>query len=295
MNLTSVLDELGIKYCTAGQHHHVREGWIGTSCCWCPPPINGKGLYRLGIQVATGRCNCWVCGHHSLESALVALAKTTYRNIRSLLKNISLQKFHLRDGKSSGTLVIPKHVELLGPAHRDYLAERGFNPDKIEKLWGVGGIGLSNRLAWRLFIPVNTNGETVSWTTRSIGRNNPRRYVNASPNEEKVPIKNTLYGIDLVRNNIVITEGPTDVWRIGPGAVATFGLIVSPMQIKQISQFPYRTICFDNEPAAQKRATWLCETLSTYPGKTHNAVLDSEDPGSASVREIRRLREAVLD
>jgi DNA primase len=193
-----------------------------------------------------------------------------------------------------GQLVIPKRVRPLQEPHKRYLRARNFSPAEIEEVWSVKGIGIDTQLAWRLWIPIIQNRETVSWTTRTIDPDNEMRYISASPKEEAVPHKEVLYGEDYCRSAIIITEGPTDVWRIGKGAVATFGLGFEPAQVKRMLQYPVRVVCFDNSKEAQKRAKKLAGTLSLYKGETYVVNLSADDAGSASPEEIKELRSRFL-
>jgi len=63
--------------------------------------------------------------------------------------------------------------------------------------------------------PSDYKGRIVSWTTRSIS-NQGKRYINASEREESVSMKTLLYNEDYARHCVIVTEGPGDVWRIGP-------------------------------------------------------------------------------
>lgn len=66
-------------------------------------------------------------------------------------------------------------------------------------------------------------------------------------------------------------------------------------QVKKMAAYPSRVVCFDSEPRAQDRARELCEALSIHPGRTVRIEIDSPDPGSASKKEVARLRRAFLD
>lgn len=294
MNIADVLSELNIPYCQPGGHHHVRDGWLGLDCPYCTPSYDGKGKWKLGIEISTGRVNCWSCGRKSLVQVIAEVGRVQYRVAKSLLDGVKLDRFAPVSIKSSGTLNKPKGVGPMIECHRAYLRERQLNPDHIEKLFHVQGIGLASQLKWRLFIPIMLNGEEVSWTTRSIG-SGTMRYISASPDQERLHFKDSLYGIDLVRTTLVIVEGPVDAWNVGPGAAATYGLNTTPSQVSIMARFPHRVVCFDNSTGAQRQAAKLCDTLSMFPGRTTNIQLDAEDPGSASKKEIRLLREAVLD
>ncbi len=105
--------------------------------------------------------------------------------------------------------------------------------------------------------------------------------------------KDLLYGADFASHTIIVVEGPTDVWRIGPGAVGVMGLQYSQKQVALIADYPTRFICFDDEPSAQRRAFKLASELREFPGQTSILAVTSSDPGSASDEQISELRELV--
>jgi len=110
-----------------------------------------------------------------------------------------------------------------------------------------------------------------------------------------VALKSVLYGVDYIRHAAVVVEGPADAWRVGPGAVATFGVVVTPDQLARLARFPVRVVCFDSDPPGRARAAKLVSALAPFPGKTYDVVLDAEDPGSATPKEIKKLRALFLD
>lgn len=193
-----------------------------------------------------------------------------------------------------GRYTAPKGVKGLLAAHREYLALRGFNAAEIERVWKVQGIGLARRLCWRLFIPVLINNQPVSWQTRSISQYAAVPYINAKPEEEKLPIKSVLYGEDYVGDKIVVHEGALDVWATGPGAVATLGVGFTMWQVIRLSRYPKRYIAFDNEPTAQKRAEQLADHLRIFDGKTYIVQIDAKDMAAAPQAERLRLRKMVF-
>ena len=162
-------------------------------------------------------------------------------------------------------------------------------------LWELGGIGPARELKWRIFAPVfDLQGREITWTTRAIG-NDAKRYISAPVEKEEVNIKATLYGQHLARHSIIITEGPVDAWAIGPGAVATCGVGYTQTQAQLAAAYPNRAVCFDAEPAAQRRAEELCQLLAGMPGRTVNIELETgDDPASADPAEIMEIRQEFL-
>jgi hypothetical protein len=48
-----------------------------------------------------------------------------------------------------------------------------------------------------------------------------------------------------------------------------------------MARFPLRVVCFDNQPAAQRRAYHLCSSLSAFGGRTINIQFEAKDPAEA--------------
>lgn len=292
MKISEIISQYNIP--TAPEHHHhSREGWIQIDCPWC---TKNARRWRLGIPEQGWICNCWSCGVHTLIDTLVEITNESYVGIKRLVDTLD---FHpSRKGRREelkGNLILPSGLGPLLTQHKNYLKERGFNPNKLEKLWKLQGIGLAENLAWRIFIPITYKGEVVSWSTRAIVDDVDRRYINAKSSQEKFSLKKVLYGGDLARHCIIVVEGPADAWRIGPGAVATLGVGYTKAQLLKISKYPVRVIAFDSEPDAQKRASELCNALSVFPGNTKNLVVSSKDPGEISEKEVKLLRRSFLE
>lgn len=293
MTIPDILERYGIDHRKAGEHHHVRHGWVGVDCPRCSP---GSGRFKLGVNLERNFANCWSCGGVRLGDALSELTGRPITEVLELLGRAGrLRSQALPVPTARGRLMVPKGVAPMQNVHRKYLASRGFDPPEIERLWGVQGIGLASRLAWRLFLPIVHQGKTVSWTTRAIGKSG-RRYMSASPAEETINHKTLLYGEDYCRRVIIVCEGPVDAWRIGPGTVATFGLTVSLSQVRRIAEYPVRVIAFDDEPEAQRRAKGLATMLNGIPGETHVVQVESGmDWGEADREEVIELRGKYLD
>lgn len=290
MNFKEILQEYNVPIGSAS-HYHVREGWIQFDCPYCS--LDTQGWY-MGYSIEGNFLNCWRCGKHPLVNTVALLTKLSYNEAKKLLDNLETESFE--KPKPSGKLVIPAGVKKLHSAHIQYLYDRGFDWRKIKHLWKIQGIGIASRLSWRIWIPIHYHGEVVSWTTRSIS-DNPviTRYISAGENEESIPHKELLYGEDFARHAIIVNEGIFDAWKIGPGAVSTFGSGYSSKQLERIAKYPVRAICFDNEPEAQKRARTLADDLSVFSGETYNVVLDKKDAAEESDKNIERLRKEILE
>lgn len=291
MSIRDVLRSFSIPWKENGESSLVSSGWVGLECPRCG---KGTGKCGLGIHVNSLATNCWKCGRFNLVEALSLISDQTFGDIRALLDDLAPEP---TQALTKGKLEIPAHCTDLLPCHRKYLQGRGFDPDEIAQKWGVAGIGPNGGLyKFRLFIPVhNVRGKVVSWTTRAIGCvRHGERYRGASRAQSEVPRGELLYGEQHVRHAAICCEGPFDAMRIGYGAVATAGVGYSRAQILKLSKIPVRCVCFDREPAAQKRARDLAKQLAAFPGETTVIQLSGKDPADSPLEEIRELRRLVL-
>ncbi|MFW6172001.1 MAG: toprim domain-containing protein [Planctomycetota bacterium] len=286
MTIIELLDEWNIPH-VGPEHEHVREGWAGVDCPLCD---QGMGRFHLGIHLESGACSCWRCGTFQLFAVLMLLGipKAT---LTQFFRGFQPRHRAPRE-RPRGKLVRPPGVGDFESVHERYINSRGFDPSYLAYTWGVRGIGFrGGRFRWRLYIPIHHDGREVSWTTRSIRRNGG--YVSAKPDEESVPHKSLLYGADFCVHSIVIVEGPADAWRIGPGAAAIMGLQWTTAQLNTMVRFPNRYVCFDNEPAAQRRSNELCGILSAFPGETKSVTLKGPDPADSPWPDVERLRQML--
>ncbi len=289
MNLQELLREHNVPFMTAGEHHHTTQGWTSVDCCWCSPD---SGRFRLGIKLDDLRCSCWSCGWHPTLATLAELTGLPWGQLKGMLEGLDQPQ---REEHVQGMLVLPDGLGPLLPAHRDYLAGRGIDPDRAAEMWGCRGIGIAPSLQWRVWIPARSRGKTVSWTTRSITESPRLRYVSARPTEEATGLKTLLLGEEHCRHAVMAVEGPLDAMVLGPGAVSTCGLTITKAQVNKIAKYPIRVVCLDAEPVAQRVARRLCRELGAFPGQTFNIMLESgKDPSRASKKELRELRRRFL-
>lgn len=290
--IEDVFRSYGVQHAT--NHHHSREGWVQFDCPFCG---RGSGKFHMGYRISGAYVNCWRCGRHDLYETLKELLDVSYPVLKEIIDDLRSRTSSVPRSESRThrrrELLIPKEVGPMLRVHRDYLRARGFNPRKTARLWGLQGIGLARRLAWRIFIPIHSGGRLVSWTTRAIGKTKAR-YITCPAEYELIDHRTILFGEDYCRDSVVVVEGLFDAMRIGPGAVAALGTNISADQIMKLAKYPSRCICFDNEPQAQRKARRVAEQLSVFPGRTVVVCLDAKDAAEASEREIRQLRKEFL-
>lgn len=277
-DVKSFFQAYGIEYKTEG-HKHCRPGWIQTECPFC---IGNPG-YHLGYELSNGWWNCWRCGYHKTWDVLIALLGS-----KKLAKD-ALHKFQTIDVIENKVKIRGKKLELpiglqpLTKRAQAYLEHRKFDPDLLETLWKLQSTGNIGPHKFRIYIPIYLQGHVVSWQCRDITEKSNVRYLGQSQDKEILSNKETLYGIDSVTgDSCVVVEGVTDVWRLGPGAVATFGVKYTSAQVKMlIKRFKRIHILFDPpDPQAQIQAEKLANTLSKFGREAVLWNVDSDvDPG----------------
>ena len=260
-NTKLFLESYQIEHTDMGQK--ATKNRIQVHCPFCV----GSKNFHLGIHVTDAYANCWRCGPHSLLSTIKELLHTSWREAYQIVDefaDIGNVKIIHNVRKTNDKLVLPGLIEPLKDRHKKYIKERGYNPEDIEKTWNIQSVGPVGASAHRIYIPIYYRGMPVSYQCRSIiKRDDVVRYLTCAPEKEKVFHKSILYGLDYVQSDtILVVEGVTDVWRMGPGTVATFGIEYMKEQVFQLSKFKKVYIMFDSEPTAQKQASKLANELA---------------------------------
>jgi len=194
------------------------------------------------------------------------------------------------------SLSLPLGTGSLQAKHRDYLSSRQFHPDRVSCMWNLQGTGPIGPYRHRLIIPIYHADQLVSYTSRDVTNKSELRYKTCPTDQEIVSHKHMLYGWQYAINHstVVIVEGPADAWRLGPGAVATFGITWTTEQAKLLRRFAKIYILYDFEDAAQDSAERLGMYLSViHPSSDILLVSSTEchekDPSDLSDEEAKEL------
>ena len=298
VDVLKLLQDYQIPHTTT--HHHCTPGWVNVHCPFCP----GKQNFHLGINLTTQACHCWRCGPHSFIDVVSALLtvdrKEAVRIIREYTSPVAVVRKRVKKRvfrPQRKSVVLPDGLlnDLL-PEHVRYLQSRGFDPDNLKQLWHIRSFNWFCRYKHRIFIPIEYEKKVVSYQCRATLPQIHPRYLTARKEHEVIHHKYILYGIDYVQDTVVVVEGPTDVLRIGPGAVATFGLQYTLPQVILLSSFRKVYIMFDNEPQAQRVARKLAYEIELAGDTTVYTIEDygADDPGSLSHEDVVELRYNVF-
>jgi hypothetical protein len=280
-----------IPYLEGAGHHHAHAGWLQLSCPRCSP----NSGWHLGF--AGGTFNCWRCGKLPFRTTLAALLKMPPESIGPIIHEFQTTRPPQTPYGASiprkGPLVPPRGCGAILGQHRRYLAQRGFDPDTLVQEWGILGTNhLAGIWSWRVIIPIcNAGDQVVAYQGRAIQEDATPKYRMTDRDDCLEDPDGLLYGLNKVPGeSVIIVEGVTGVWRLGPGAVATFGIDWTRERANLLRRFKRRMILFDPEVLAQKRAVELAEHLSIFPGVTEVISGFPTDPGDLTPRRVARVR-----
>lgn len=305
INILQLYQDNTIPYQLPG-HKHVRTGWVGTPCPFC----QGHFGYHLGYcadpkSKYAGRFVCYRCGGKSEKKVLSRLLSIPEENVWALTLKYRKQSdsrledslFKKKERNSIGREVkLPVGTKKLLSRHKKYLRGRSFDSALLERSYGLKGTGPIGPYKHRIIAPVYFRGKLVSYQGRDITGKSGMKYKACRQDEELRDHKHCLYGMDtVVGKSVVVVEGITDVWRLGAGAVATFGIKYTSAQVVLLQEFDNVFILFDPEEQAQEQARKLSQEL--LGGGRHVEIIDFQgetDPGDMSVLDARYLMKDLI-
>jgi len=294
LDIISFLDKLEIEYKRSGKN--VTSGWVEINC---PYPSCYDPSFHCGVNLKSGKHNCWICGNKGGMPKLISrILEISYKKAEAMVEEEFGINLFLEDEEeiiSANKVFFPKEsTKILPIPHREYLIGRNFDPDFLIKNYKIRACYLTGDYSYRIIIPIIINNILVSFTSRDI-TGEQDSYKNLSKEKSIIPVKNCVYGIDSITNKIVIVEGVFDAWRIGNGAVATFGKVPTSAQIKTIvdkKSIKEVFILYDND--AEKNASKLGSILSNFFKKVEVLDIDLKDPAEMTEKDIEYFRKHIL-
>lgn len=287
------LQDFTIPYVTQGKN--TSSGWIGIRCPLC----NDRSEHG-GFRLSDGMYRCWRCGRHDIVDVIMALEGCEYHiACRRLIDYrmdgppAELGKVRIRRGQE---LKWPPGLVGMKKIHYDYLLSRGFDPWSVTHKYGLRFTGPVGDYRYRIIVPIIADGETISYQGRDVTGLHKLRYKACRPQDEAQDHRTVLYGMDNAEeDSVVVVEGIFDAWRIGDGAVATFGTSLAdagPQVALMAERWKRLFILFDPEPPAQEKARKLVAVLRVLGLEAYNVRLEFDgDPaelGNDRVEELRR-------
>jgi len=291
LQIQRLLSHYNIPYLQEGaKNKHTRPGWIQINCPFC----KGSQNYHLGYCLYQGYFTCWRCGFHSETETISTLLKLDWKDTKLVMGTYkghgsARKALNVPTEGVSGVCHLPKGSTPLQTQHKAYLNKRGYDSALIKHWGAIGTLWGSRPYSYRIIAPIFFQGELVSFQGRDFTGKSHLKYMTASKENEKVHHKHIVYGYDAVPGtSVVIVEGFMDVWKLGPGAVATFGIKYTKEQVQLLSSFRNRFVMFDTEDGeARKQAKQLAYDLAGYGGYTEIVKLPfaGKDPGDLTHKQ----------
>lgn len=293
-NALEFFQDNNIPYLSEG-HKHCRPDWIQIKCPFCI----GTDGWHLGFDLINGWFNCWRCGPHRVWDVVLELVDGDISETRRVVgayhsKLIERTRIHK---KRNAVTELPPSLRPLTKYARQYLKKRHFNPDLLALMWGLQSTDQFSSLKFRIFIPIYYQFQVVNWQCRDITEKSKLKYIAQSLDKAMLNNKEVLYGLEQAPTNetCLIVEGVTDVWRLGPGAIATFGIKYTRAQVALLlKSFKSFNILFDSDSQAQIQARKLAYDLSAFGGKVKLLTLETGDPGDMPQKEADTLIRSII-
>ncbi len=292
LDIVRLCTERKVPFLLSG-HHHCKVGWVQMHCPKCAGGLQG---WHLGFNLERGNFHCWRCGSIKTTEVLSGLLRLSHpADVYAVIEQYQKTGPILPSGRSHklpNQLRPPPGLTPIRLVHRAYLRMRGFRPAQLVRNWELQGTTFeSGAWNWRVVYPIrDIDGRIVAWQGRAIHADAQPRYKTTSAHEMLVDAKTLIYGIHCVPGDaVVIVEGAADVWRLGPGAVASLGIGWKHQQINRLRGFNRRYLLFDPDLAAQRRATEAANHLSLFGGTTEIISGFATDPGDMPQHIADRL------
>ena len=276
-------DDNGIITVTEGRN--VGLGWIHVPCPFCFDPS-----FHLGFSTEYNTFKCWRCGKHQPKKVLLRLTRNqTWSEIYQKYYNFNGNSVRTKKKRKAVCNVkFPEKFVRMRSEHKKYLHQRKYKTRILEDKYHLYGTSKYGKWKNRIIIPVYYDCRPVSFTARDITDRSEIRYKNCPKEFEGRSLKECLYGQEhCTKDQIIVVEGPTDVWRLGDNAVGLFGIEYTKAQVQLLSAYSKVFIMLD--PDASKKAEQLASDLALL---TDVEIIDLHcDPGdltNAEALEIKR-------
>ena len=303
----SICKQLDIPYWTSGKNNV--EGCLTIHCPCCPDEDPDPSRHG-NLNPADGSYSCWRCKGSHPSVVIARAAHISVQAASDLIRKYTtgVASVKREEVKMANSITLPGSYTPLD-IHRNYLEGRGFDVGELKFYHGIKFTGMMEKwegMNWqfRVIIPVfDRRNNLVSFQGRDVTGKQDRYLF--PPKEKQVrDCKTLLYGAELCgkKDSLLVVEGVMDAWKLGAGAVCTFGSSVTQEQVLEMSHWRRVFLAFDNEPAAVQHARDVAKQLSSLGTEAFlvntDFGLDSEgnvrDVGDLSVSEAREFMKDVL-
>jgi DNA primase len=285
-DIIKYLDSRNISYKTSGDN--VSRGWIGLQCCFC---IDHKN--HLGINLQSKVYSCLKCAEKGNAFKLIQeIDGCDFKQALKIVKEFNGGTYVPKEHHYQTKLKLPKSVLSEFPKqHKDFLISRKYDPDYVINKYSLMATGFIGDFNHRIIIPVTLNKRMLSFVGRDITGKAHLPYQNSPDHMCIKDPKRCLYNMDSVNDTAIIVEGIFDAWRIGDGAVATFGTKYTHEQLLYLKNLKRVFVFYDAD--ATLLSDKLCSDLSSIVKEVKLIELDEGDPDDLSEQDVRHLRKEI--
>jgi hypothetical protein len=300
MDIIQLYQDFSIPYYTEGKN--VADGWVNVQCPHCDDRSN-----HLGFNPESNSFVCWRCGKHKTTETIAAILNVSWKESKRIqeqyggytITNAAPKvEIHKRGFK------YPSDTHELLPHHKMYLENRDYDPEQLERDWGLFSTGPMSVLdqinySRRIIIPIEWDKRVVTFQGRDVTGKNPIKY-KACPKPRELIEHQTILGGKQEHwgETGIIVEGFFDVFRLGFSSCCCFGIEYTPAQVRLIAKtFKRVAIAFDYEIQAQRKARKLKEQLGIYYRKKSDVFIVEgiqDDPGKMKQSEADYLVKQIL-
>ena len=288
-DVKAYFEDRGIRAYTAGKN--CSPGWINIRCIYCNDKTN-----HLGVNLTSKKWHCWKCHKTGLVTRL--LTDLGESHILDTMNQFVLTGPHVDRGVKKDVKGLPKEArDILPRIHKQYLVDRGFDPNFIQGNYGVKACWEAGKYKFRLIIPIIMNGRLAGFTARDVSGENPIRYKQQPTAECRVHPRNWVYNIDSVGHTAVIVEGPFDVWRMGGQFISFMGTEITTEQILALLEkgVTRAVVIYDPEEEAQQLADYYAFNLAMFIPQVETILINIDgDPADLSPQQAAWIRKEIL-
>lgn len=321
-------EEYRVDYVTSGPN--VAKGHINVQCPWCG---DDDPSHHMGYDLSSRAFGCWRdpthrgYAQHKLVAALLGITYEKARGIVGVASRANLSKFDsfvadmmnpntANEDLTAKTLKFSPDIRPLSygmnAKYVDYLEGRGFSdPLDVADMYSLH-YAHTGDMKGRLVFPIIKHNKLVSWTGRSIRKDEDLRYKALTSNSEKAAARGTPLSLinpkrtiwnydDLIYeggDTLYVVEGPMDAIKIDyyghPQRRATclFSMDLTPEQLWDIhtvfSGFHRVKVLFDAGYISQ---SYRCVAQLAGVGATPGVLpKGAEDPGELSPTQVNQLQ-----
>jgi len=286
-DIVSYLQSRGIFYKTSGKN--VSSGWVGINCIHCIDPST-----HLGINLSSKIYSCFKCGAKGNVLKLIQeIEGVHYKEALKILGEFEgvFVPEKVKQYQSKAKLPAEATKEFLS-SHLNFLISRKYDPAEVIEKYDLWATGPEGDYRLRIIVPIFMNQRLVSFVGRDITGKQKVAYKNASENYSIKDPKKCLYNADSVlQNKAIVVEGVFDAWRIGAGAVATFGKQYTHEQVLLLKGLKRVFVLYDAD--AMDSSEKLSYDLSSVVSDVVVLTLDVGDPDDMTEDDIKHLRKIV--